>query len=322
MPSRPPIPMTIIGGFLGAGKTTLLNRLLTTSSSHRLAVLVNDFGAINIDADLIQSHDGTTIALSNGCICCSIGDSLITTLLDLLALENPPDKIVIEASGVADPQRLADIALADPTSFRLDGVIVLANAQTIMEVIHDDRIGNVARAQIAAADMIVLNKIDLADAQTVDRARACLLQLAPHTPILPTIRADVVEAIAPIAHRLISAAGEGIRSDEASHDSLFASLSLTSEYPISAADLERYVAAWPATLLRAKGYAAIAEEPGHIALVNLAGKRREITRLDASEYALEGAARFVFISIAGTLDRQRMEKDFHEAFRALPVSLL
>ncbi len=322
MPARQPIPMTIIGGFLGAGKTTLLNRLLTTSSGHRLAVLVNDFGAINIDADLIQSHDGTTIALSNGCICCSIGDSLVTTLLDLLALDSPPDKIVIEASGVADPQRLADIALADPTSFRLDGVIVLASAQTIMDVIHDGRIGNIASAQIAAADMIVLNKIDLVDAQAVDRARACLAQLAPHTPILPTIRADIVEAIAPTGHRLTSGIREGIRSDEASHDSLFASLSLTSKDPISAANLERYVAAWPTTLLRAKGYAAIADEPGHIAVVNLVGKRREITRLDASDFTLDGAARFVFIAVAEALDRQRMEKDFHEAFGALPVSHL
>lgn len=322
MSARQPIPMTIIGGFLGAGKTTLLNRLLTTSSGHRLAVLVNDFGAINIDADLIQSHDGTTIALSNGCICCSIGDSLVTTLLDLLALDSPPDKIVIEASGVADPQRLADIALADPTSFRLDGVIVLASAQTIMDVIHDGRIGNIASAQIAAADMIVLNKIDLVDAQAVDRARASLAQLAPHTPILPTIRADIVEAIAPTGHRLTSGIREGIKSDEASHDSLFASLSLTSKDPISAANLERYVAAWPTTLLRAKGYAAIADEPGHIAVVNLVGKRREITRLDASDFALDGAARFVFIAVAEALDRQRMEKDFHEAFGALPVSHL
>src|SRR3546814_14188272 len=105
MSSRQPIPITIIGGFLGAGKTTLVNRLLTTSSGERLAVLVNDFGAINIDADLIQSHDGTTIALSHGCICCRIGDSLITALLELLALEIPPDRIVIEARQLGREKR-------------------------------------------------------------------------------------------------------------------------------------------------------------------------------------------------------------------------
>lgn len=316
MSSRQPIPMTIIGGFLGAGKTTLVNRLLTTSSGERLAVLVNDFGAINIDADLIQSHDGTTIALSNGCICCSIGDSLITTLLDLLAMEIPPDRIVIEASGVADPQRLADIARADPTSFRLDGVIVLANAQTIMDVMQDDRIGNVARSQIVAADMIVLNKIDLVDGQTTDRARACLFQLAPHIPVLSTTRADVAEAITPNLHHSRSIIGGDNRSDEASHDSLFASLSLTSENSIRLADLERYVAAWPTTLLRAKGYATIADEHGHVALVNLVGKRREISRLEAADAALDGGARFVFIGLAGTLDQGRLEQDFREAFGA------
>lgn len=321
MSPRQPIPMTIIGGFLGAGKTTLVNRLLATSSGERLAVLVNDFGAINIDADLIRSHDGTTISLSNGCICCSIGDSLIRALLNLLALETPPDRIVIEASGVADPQRLADIALVDPTSFRLDGVIVLANAQTIMDIIRDDRIGNIARAQIAAADMIVLNKVDLVDDRTLHLAKARLLELAPHIPVLPTTRADVAETITPFVRRSHSIAGDSGRNDETSHDKLFESLSLTSENAIRLVDLERYVATWPTTLLRAKGYAAIADEPGHVALVNLVGRRREISRLESAA-APDGGARFVFIALAETLDPQRVERNFLDAFGSASASQL
>jgi hypothetical protein len=101
------VPVTIIGGYLGAGKTTLINALLAADHGRRLAVLVNDFGAVNIDVELIERHDGETISLTNGCICCSIADSLGESLDQVLALEPRPDQIVIEASGVADPAAIA-----------------------------------------------------------------------------------------------------------------------------------------------------------------------------------------------------------------------
>src|ERR1700748_2298313 len=102
------IPFTVIGGFLGAGKTTLLNRLLAGETGRRFAVLVNDFGALDIDSRLIARHGGDTIALANGCLCCTIGDSLVTNLLALLETPERFDHIVVEASGVADPARVAD----------------------------------------------------------------------------------------------------------------------------------------------------------------------------------------------------------------------
>ena len=105
-------PLTVVGGFLGAGKTTLLNHLLR-QTKQRLAVLVNDFGAINIDAELVASHNGNTISLANGCICCSIGDNLVEALVDLTRQRSLPDHIIIEASGVADPARIAELARLD-----------------------------------------------------------------------------------------------------------------------------------------------------------------------------------------------------------------
>ena len=102
-----PIPVTLIAGFLGAGKTTLLNRILKGEHGLRIAVLVNDFGTVNIDSELIVGVEGETVSLSNGCICCTIRDDLLNAALAVVARPEPPEYIVIEASGVSDPYSIA-----------------------------------------------------------------------------------------------------------------------------------------------------------------------------------------------------------------------
>ena len=134
-----PIPFTVIGGFLGAGKTTLLNHLLTQTEGVRYAVFVNDFGSLNIDKRLIRSHGGRTIALENGCICCSLSDGLTQSLLALLSMEDPCDHIVIEASGVADPGPIADVAVLDP-DLAPDGVVVLVDELENADLIARNRV--------------------------------------------------------------------------------------------------------------------------------------------------------------------------------------
>ncbi len=153
------IPVTVVGGFLGAGKTTFLNHLLKTSSS-RYAVLVNDFGAVNIDAGLIAKHDGTTLTLTNGCVCCSTGGGFIDTLNALLDSRIPFDHIVIEASGVGDPWRIAEIALVEP-SLRLNAVIVIADASRIEHLLIDPRVSDTVRKQFERCDVVLLNKTDI-----------------------------------------------------------------------------------------------------------------------------------------------------------------
>ena len=106
------LPFTVLGGFLGAGKTTLLNRLLTETQDTRFAVLVNDFGELNIDEGLVARHDGKTIALSNGCMCCSMADGFLSTLMTVMDRAEAVDHVVVEASGVANPRRIMDIALS------------------------------------------------------------------------------------------------------------------------------------------------------------------------------------------------------------------
>ena len=121
--------MTVIGGFLGAGKSTLLNRLLAGAgaSARRIAVLVNDFGAINVDATLVTAGPDTQVLpLSNGCVCCQIGGDLTAALIGVLTMTPAPQAIVIEASGVADPWRIAQVALIDP-GLSLEAVLVLVD---------------------------------------------------------------------------------------------------------------------------------------------------------------------------------------------------
>jgi G3E family GTPase len=172
------IPFSVIGGFLGAGKTTLLNRLLRDAAGRRFAVMVNDFGALDIDGRLVAEHGGDTVALANGCLCCTIGDSLVTTLLSLLERPERFDHIVVEASGVADPARIADLAVLEPR-LRRDGVIVVVDGGDVIERATDRRLSDTISRQLLAADLLVLNKLDLVEDVAALRAWLALQASAP-----------------------------------------------------------------------------------------------------------------------------------------------
>lgn len=153
------ISLTVVGGFLGAGKTTLLNHVLT-ASRRRAAVLVNDFGPVDIDAGLIADRADNVIRLANGCVCCSMAGGMDDALARVLALDPLPEWIVIEASGVSDPGRIAQVGMADPM-LQLEGVVVLADAGAIREAAADPLLADTVQRQLRAADLLVLNKTDL-----------------------------------------------------------------------------------------------------------------------------------------------------------------
>jgi len=255
------IPVTVIGGFLGAGKTTFVNHLLRNGGP-RTAVLVNDFGAVNIDATLIESHDGTTMTLTNGCICCSIGTGFIDTMCRVLDAAVPFERIVIEASGVGDPWKIAEIALIEP-SLRLDRVIVLADASRIVQLIEDARVGDTVRGQFERCDVVLLSKTDLVDAVTLAAARAAVVALRPGLRIIETTQASLPTLAALDAGR---AATGAFRAEDAhaaiDHGAEFRSWAYRRDGAFDRGRFAGAVERLPPQLLRLKGSCRLVGEDG------------------------------------------------------------
>ena len=178
----PQIPLTIISGFLGSGKTSLLNHLLTQADGRRITAMVNDFGALNIDAELIAAKHGNQIALANGCVCCSIGDDLMRSFMEVMQQTPLPDHIIIEASGVAEPSRIAGFAAVD-RQLRLDGIVTLVDASAHNVHSKDPYLADNYAKQIEAAHLLLISKPDLADAATLENLEKELATQKPDVPM-------------------------------------------------------------------------------------------------------------------------------------------
>jgi len=185
-----PLSTIVLGGYLGAGKTTLLNHLLRHARGRRIAVMVNDFGDIGIDADLIESTDGEVMNLSGGCICCSVGSDLVAALMALPQRVPPPDLVLIETSGVALPGSVARGARLAP-GIEIDAVVVLVDAETLRLRANDRHVGDTVMQQLAEADLLVLNKIDLVDKPALDATRHWLAGIAPHARLIESVEAGI-----------------------------------------------------------------------------------------------------------------------------------
>ena len=309
---RDRIPFTVIGGFLGAGKTTLLRRWLQQSAGRRIAVLVNDFGAINIDAALVAQSGAETIGLSNGCVCCSIGDDLSLALLRLLDSQPPFDAVVVEASGVSDPWRIAQYALADPR-LSLQAVIVLVDAAALAHQAADPLLTDTLARQLAHADLVVLNKVDLAaddGAATpghepplgvMSAARAWVAQRAPGAPVLCTVQADLpVELLADLTHTPLYAPRGGLEPRPAAHGARFMAWSDRPAGHFDLACLRTWLRALPTGVLRFKAMLPVAAGNAASDWVELqfAGRHGALRRLALAPH--EGAA-VVAIGLAGRL---------------------
>ena len=184
----PPVPVLLVTGFLGAGKTTLINRMLADADGRRLAAVVNDFGAINIDAELISGASDGVVSLANGCICCTLQGDLLRTLAALLRRPARPDGIVIETSGIADPGDVVR-TLMDPVIWKeapLDTVLCLVDA-TRPETLDDA----LCRSQLRAADVIALSKADIADPEHLARSRAAAAAAKPSAVLVEAVQGRI-----------------------------------------------------------------------------------------------------------------------------------
>ena len=188
-------PVTVLTGYLGAGKTTLLNRILTEDHGKRYAVIVNEFGEIGIDNDLVVGADEDVFEMNNGCVCCTVRGDLIRVVAGLMKRQRPGkpafDAIIVETTGLADPGPVAQTFFVDEdvkAKTQLDSVTALVDAKHVMARLDDSR---EAREQVAFADQIILNKVDLATAEELAAVEARLRALNPLAPILRAERAGV-----------------------------------------------------------------------------------------------------------------------------------
>lgn len=193
------IPVTLLTGFLGAGKTTLLNRILAEEHGEKIAVIVNEFGQVGIDGDLIVARDESMIELNNGCLCCTVRVDLIDTLTNLakakLGIDGIAtkhfDRVVIETTGLADPLPLIQTFLLDEvvaTCYELDAIVTVVDGKHI-----EKQLGYLplSAEQIALADLIILNKIDLLSREEKERVKERVLKLNNRAPILEAVQSEV-----------------------------------------------------------------------------------------------------------------------------------
>ncbi|MDP6876802.1 MAG: GTP-binding protein, partial [Alphaproteobacteria bacterium] len=261
------IPVTVIGGYLGAGKTTLINGLLAGSHGRRLAVLVNDFGAIDIDARLIAAHDGDTISLANGCVCCTIADALGEALDKVLALPEAPEQIVIEASGVANPAKIAMYGQGWP-GLRLDGIITVVDGENVSLRADDKFVGTTVRQQLAAADLLVLNKVDLLSPDECEAIQRWLHEQAPDVRIAAASFGDLPPTI--LLGQISAAPRQYSGLDRHDH---YHAVSFEDAQAFDRRHLAAQIAAWPAGVLRAKGLIWLHDDPDHAYVLQLVGRR-------------------------------------------------
>ena len=267
-------PVTIIGGYLGSGKTTLVNHLLRNAAGKRLAILVNEFGELPIDADLIEAQDDDIISLSGGCVCCSYGNDLIMAMLDLTKMQPMPDHIVLESSGVALPGAIAK-SLSLLKGYSVDGIVVLADAETVRERLVDKYMADTVQRQLADADIVLLNKTDLIDEIELILARDCVRAASQGAAIVET-----QQAVAPISVVLQSHPANVGGSVSDSHDtSVFESFKLDADEAVDVQEFAKSIITDNASIVRAKGF--VRDLHGNYQTLQIVGKRIAISAADS-----------------------------------------
>lgn len=312
------IPVTVLTGFLGSGKTTLVNHILTAEHGLRIAVIENEFGDIGIDDALVIGGDEKIIEMSNGCcLCCSARTDLIEILNSLQDRKDEFDLVLIETSGMADPSPVAQTFFVDETvaqHFRLDAIVTLADAKHIEQHLDEtqvDGVGNHASNQIAFADRVIINKVDLVApehlAAVTDRVRANNEAAEILTSSYGAV--DLSEILGIDAFNRDRAGGDAtdwLHSDDHSHDPSLESVSVELDGRFSLESLQQwfteYTQAHGSDLYRLKGMLRIAGEP----LCHLVQGVHRLFTISPGQTAESALERSVVVVIGRNLDRETL----------------
>jgi G3E family GTPase len=331
------VPITILTGFLGAGKTTLLNRILTGNHGLRVGVLVNDFGSINIDAELVVGVDNNMISLANGCVCCQIRDDLIESVDALLTRPEGIEYILLEASGVAEPSGIfatfSDANLRD--RIRLDSVICVVDADQVFAHPEYPPLMQLKLHQVGFSDMLMLNKVDLAGPDQVAKVRAWLDEHFNRLRIVETNYCEVpyeillgVGRFDPTRAGLKSYAVDNSCSDAncldedhgqnhhgQDHSKVFSTWSYQTEQPLALEALREKLRKLPGTVYRAKGVVYSSDAPQRRAVLQVVGRRVDISIQE--EWGQRAPrTQIVAIGAAGGLDASLLEETFASCITA------
>lgn len=276
------IPIVALVGFLGSGKTSLLNQLLTQADGRRIAVIVNDYGSINIDAGLVAAQTDSTLELTNGCVCCSLDSTeLDEAIAQFTAADSQIDHIVIEASGLAEPADLSRVLGA--TSARFDALISLVDATQLpteephRRLVHD---------AIKAGDLIVLTKTDITTAEQIATAKALINDISPTARVIESggdkLPVDLL-LDPPEPHQVDS-------SPHHHHDHAheqFQTMAFTTDKPLDPPRFQQFVnRQLPTSIYRAKGWVNLgAKGQNHKYLFQLVGKRADISWVEWEDQA-------------------------------------
>ncbi|MGL5996718.1 MAG: CobW family GTP-binding protein [Pseudomonas proteolytica] len=296
------IAVTVVSGFLGAGKTTLLNRIAQQPQHGRMAVIVNDFGELNIDAAIIAEVTDAVFSLQNGCICCTVQEDLLAQLVSLSQLRPRLDRIVIECSGVSDPQRIVQ-TLGYPqlkAHLHLDTVITLVDASGYAAL--EGEFARLSRAQVACADLVLLNKADLVSAAELQSLRATI---GARTRVISTVQAQIPDALL-LGER---SPRNGFTPVPAPHHELFESWTWQGTQALPAKALRDWLGQLPKDVFRLKGLVHLQGNDQPFWLQHV-GNRSQFT-LASGEHA-HNCAQLVFIARRGSDLRERLEAQLQE----------
>lgn len=306
------LPIITIGGFLGSGKTTLVNVLLSQAGGRRLVVFVNDFGAINIDHSLVETVEQDRISLSNGCVCCSLNDDLIAAVAEFARSDIPPDAIVIEASGVADPRALdSSFELLETSgAARLDTRVYVLDAAGFGDFDYEDSEHIIDHA--AASDLILLNKADLASSEKVNAIRRILGESAPYSGVVTTRHCNVsIELLFGDDGRRLSRGEKPARViGHENHSREYEQWNCETDVLLDRRRFDDFVKLLPGHCLRAKGTVRFSEAPDSHFLFNLVGHHATLELIGIA--GKQGQSQLVAIGRASQMSPQILDTAFRE----------